>query len=194
MRHSQCKMYTAISRKVVGKHGYATTPKGNMGYDQYTLPNDCSCRTYFCCFPLALANIGPWPLMPFFQISLENRADKTTHNTFRDCRVHFFRQPFSKQLYTWPTRLQNGEFFSVGCLWHSHGKKMRLGCTQKLQSQDCVKSLSIISSSKPTNQIVQNLYRFLIDLLRLKNVVIRTFLAKFVALAFSHSWFRMAAC
>ena len=37
-----------------------------------------------------------------------------------------------------------------------------------------------------------NLYRFLIDLLPLKNVEIRTFLAKFVALEFSHSWFRMA--
>ena len=78
---------------------HATIPKGNMGYGQYTISNDCSCRTYFCCFPLALANICPWPLVPFFQISLENRADKTTHNTFWDCRVHFFRQPFSKQLY-----------------------------------------------------------------------------------------------
>ena len=27
---------------------HATTPKGNMGYDQYTVPNDCSCRTHFC--------------------------------------------------------------------------------------------------------------------------------------------------
>ena len=78
---------------------HATIPKGNMGYDQYTVPNDCSCRTYFSCFPLAFANMSPWPLLPFFQFSLENRADKTTHNTFRDCRVHFFRQLFSKQLY-----------------------------------------------------------------------------------------------
>ena len=78
---------------------YATIPKGNVGYDQYTVPNDCSCRIYFCCFPLALANICPWPLGPFFQISLENRADKTIHNTLRDCRVHFFQQPFLKQLY-----------------------------------------------------------------------------------------------
>ena len=82
-------LYTAISRKVVENFVHATTPKGNMGYDQYTVPNDCSCRTYFDCFPLALANICPWPLVPFFQICLENRADKTTHNTFRDCRVHF---------------------------------------------------------------------------------------------------------
>ena len=95
------------------KNVHATTPKGNMGYDQYTVPNDCSCRTYFCCFPLALANICPWPLVPFFQISLENRADKTTHNTFRDCRVHFFRQPFSKQLYIivspWPYKQDEKE-------------------------------------------------------------------------------------
>ena len=68
-------------------------------------------------------------------------------------------------------------------------------CTNKLQSQptglpkkifidylffqadqsECTKSVSI-----------------LIDLLPLKNVEIRTFLAKFVALEFSHSWFRMA--
>ena len=85
---------------VVGKNVHATTPKGNMGYDQYTVLNDCSCRTYFGCFPLALANICPWPLVTFCQISLENRADKTTHNTFRDFRVHFSRQPFSKQLYS----------------------------------------------------------------------------------------------
>ena len=89
-------MYTVISRKVVGKNVHAKIPKGNMGYDQYTVPDDRSCRTYFCCFPLALANICPWPPVPFFQIYLKSRALKTTHNTFRDCRVHFFRQPFSK--------------------------------------------------------------------------------------------------
>ena len=38
-------------------------------------------------------------LVPFFQFFLKNSELKTTHNTFRDCRVHFFRQPFSKQLY-----------------------------------------------------------------------------------------------
>ena len=93
-------LYTAISRKVVAKTVHATIPKGNMGYDQYTCSWHCSCRTYFCCFPLALANIRPWPLVPFFEIYLKNSELKTTHNTFRDCRVHFFRRPFSKQLYT----------------------------------------------------------------------------------------------
>ena len=32
------EMSTAISRKVVGKNVHATIPKGNMGYDQYTVP------------------------------------------------------------------------------------------------------------------------------------------------------------
>ena len=30
-------MYTAISRKVVGKNVHATTPRRNTGYDQYTI-------------------------------------------------------------------------------------------------------------------------------------------------------------
>ena len=48
-------IHTAISRKVVGKNVHATTPKGNLGYNQYTVPTNCSCQTYFCCFSLALA-------------------------------------------------------------------------------------------------------------------------------------------
>ena len=43
-----------LSEKTV----HATIPKGTIGYDQYTVSNDCSCRTYFGCFPLALANIA----------------------------------------------------------------------------------------------------------------------------------------
>ena len=50
--------YTTISRKVVGKKCAHDNPKCNMGYDQYTVPGDCSCQTYFCCFPLALANMS----------------------------------------------------------------------------------------------------------------------------------------
>jgi len=30
----------AVSRKVVGRNAHATIPKGNMGYDQYTVRND----------------------------------------------------------------------------------------------------------------------------------------------------------
>ena len=53
---------------------HATIPKGNMGYDQYTVPDDCSCRTYFRCFPLALANICPWPPVPFFTNFFEEQS------------------------------------------------------------------------------------------------------------------------
>ena len=55
--------YTVISRKVVGKTVHATIPKGNMGYDRYTVPGDCSCRTYFFCFQLALANTFSLPFL-----------------------------------------------------------------------------------------------------------------------------------
>ena len=33
-------LLTAVSRKVVGRNVHATIPKGNMGYDQYTVRND----------------------------------------------------------------------------------------------------------------------------------------------------------
>ena len=29
-----------------------------------TVSDDCTCRTYFCCFPLALANTFPRPFVP----------------------------------------------------------------------------------------------------------------------------------
>ena len=69
-----------------------TILKGNVGHDQYTFPDTAAVEPAF----VALANIHPWPLVPFFQISLKKSELKTTHNTFRDCRVHFFLQPFSK--------------------------------------------------------------------------------------------------
>ena len=80
--------------------GHGDKPKSaysyfEKGYRQKCARDDPESDT-FCCFPLARANIRPWPLMPFFQISLKNSELKTTQNTFRDCRVHFFRQPFSK--------------------------------------------------------------------------------------------------
>ena len=52
---------------------HATIPKGNIGYDQYTVSDDCSCRTYFCCFPLALANTFPWPFVPILSNFFEKK-------------------------------------------------------------------------------------------------------------------------
>ena len=52
---------------------HATIPKGNnYGIWSIHCSWHCSCRKYFCCFPLALTNIRPWPLVPFSQISLKN--------------------------------------------------------------------------------------------------------------------------
>ena len=41
---------TAISRKVVGKNVLATIPKGNMGYDQYTVPDLVAVEPTFVTF------------------------------------------------------------------------------------------------------------------------------------------------
>ena len=41
------QMFTAISRKVVGKTMHATIPKGNMGYDQCTLPGTVAVESTF---------------------------------------------------------------------------------------------------------------------------------------------------
>ena len=57
---------------------HATIPKGNMGYDQFTVPDTVAVQpTLICYLPLALANIRPWPLA-FSQISLKNSELKTT--------------------------------------------------------------------------------------------------------------------
>ena len=43
-------LYTGISRKVVGKNVHATVPRGNMGYDQYTVPDSVVVKTSFIVF------------------------------------------------------------------------------------------------------------------------------------------------
>ena len=130
--------HTAISRKVVGKIVHATIPKGNMGYDQYTVPDDCSCRTYFCCFPLALANTFPWPFVPILSNFFEKKRTQNhpqclsgLSRTFPDnlsrnsCILHAFPRPGNFECPTyvfgpfipffllnwWPSSLENAIFF-----------------------------------------------------------------------------------
>ena len=43
-------LYTTISRKVVGKNVHATIPKGNMRYDQYTVPDTVAVERTFAAF------------------------------------------------------------------------------------------------------------------------------------------------
>ena len=42
--------YFYNSRKVVGKNVRATIPKGNMGYDQYTVPDTVAVEPTFVAF------------------------------------------------------------------------------------------------------------------------------------------------
>ena len=42
--------FSAILRKVVGKTVHATIPKGNMGYDQYTVPDIVAVENTFVAF------------------------------------------------------------------------------------------------------------------------------------------------
>ena len=104
-------LHTAISREVVGKNVHATILKGNMGYDQYTVPDtSCSCQTCFCCFPLALANIRPWLLVLFFQISLNNSELKTNHNICLQCifvGIHFDFRVKETVVLLWSQKREN---------------------------------------------------------------------------------------
>ena len=49
-RKKNYKIATAISRKVVGKNVYTTIPKGNMRYEQYTVPDIVAVEPTFVAF------------------------------------------------------------------------------------------------------------------------------------------------
>ena len=64
-------------------------PKGNMRYAQSTVPDTVAVETnFFYCFPLALTDICPWPLLSFFQISLKTVKSKPpTHEDPQDLEI-----------------------------------------------------------------------------------------------------------
>ena len=72
---------------------HATTQKGSMNYDQYTVPHTVAIEPTVFVFS-ALANVRQWPLVPFFQISLKNSELKNTHNTFRGLSRALFSTTF----------------------------------------------------------------------------------------------------
>ena len=43
-------LYTAISRKIVGKNVHATIPKDNMGFDQHSIPDTLAVEPTFVTF------------------------------------------------------------------------------------------------------------------------------------------------
>ena len=90
-----------ISRKVVGKKVHATIPKGNMGYDQYTVPDTVAVKPTFVAFLFfPLISTHKHTSITFRTILSNFFQKKWTKNYpqywFRDGRVYSFRQPFSK--------------------------------------------------------------------------------------------------
>ena len=50
VKHTYTNTDTVISRKVFGKNVHVTTPKGNMGYDQYAVPDTAAVKLTFGAF------------------------------------------------------------------------------------------------------------------------------------------------
>ena len=61
--HMEVRLYSYFE-KGSQKTTHATIPKGDMGY--YNVPEIVAVEPTFCCFPLVLANVRPWPPVPFF--------------------------------------------------------------------------------------------------------------------------------
>ena len=61
---------------------HTTIRKRNMGY----------IRTYFCCFPLALANTFSWSFVPTLSNFFEEQWTQNHPQCLSGFRVHFFRQ------------------------------------------------------------------------------------------------------
>ena len=80
------------------KSVHETIPKGNMGY-HYTVPNDCSCRTYFYCFPLALANIYmPMASRAILSNFFEEQRPQNHHTTYPILPFGIVARTFSDNL------------------------------------------------------------------------------------------------
>ena len=74
-------------------------PKGTMGYDQYTFPGTVDVKPTFLAFLQHSQLYSHGLSCHSFKFLWKTVNRKSAHNTFRACRVHFFRQPFSKKLY-----------------------------------------------------------------------------------------------
>ena len=65
---------------------HATIPKGNIRYDQYTVPDTVAVENTFLASPLVLQTY-----VLYMASSLKNSELRTTPNTFQYCCVLFFR-------------------------------------------------------------------------------------------------------
>ena len=95
---------------------HATIPKGNMGYDQYTVPDDRSCRTYPCCFPLALESTFPWPFVPILSNFFEEQRTQNHPQCLSGLSRALFPTTFL-EIVVWKTMRATGvpkfEFMAV---------------------------------------------------------------------------------
>ena len=97
LSHMQNAMrHTVISRKVVGKMCTRQSRKAIWDMINTMFLTTTPVEPTFVAFLEHFQTHFHGLLYQFFQISLKNSELKTTHNVFRDCRVQFFRQPFSK--------------------------------------------------------------------------------------------------
>ena len=67
--------------------------EGNMGYDQYTVADTVAVELTLVALRLKNSQTYVCGLSNFFK---EQSDPKITHNTFRDFRVHFFRNGLSR--------------------------------------------------------------------------------------------------
>ena len=97
LSENTCK-YSCIE-KGCRKNLHATIPKSNTGYDQYSAPDAVAVKSTFVTFLQFSSRtfMGSRAII-LFSFELKNSVLKTTNNTFGDQLVHFFLQPFSKQL------------------------------------------------------------------------------------------------
>ena len=73
-----------------------------MGYNQYTVPDTIAVEPILLLLSFSIRNhmstVSCAILSNFFEEQLVNSKPPTNY-TFRDCGMHFFRQPFLKYLY-----------------------------------------------------------------------------------------------
>ena len=67
-KNGRNKRYSSFEKRCRKKNRYFKRQNRKVIWDMINIHCswNCSGRIYFCCFPLALANIHPWPLVSFF--------------------------------------------------------------------------------------------------------------------------------
>ena len=97
---------------------HVAIPKDIIGCDQYTFPDTVDVEPTFLAFLYhsQLYSMASRAILSIF--FLKNIEPNSPHNTFRACRVHFFRQPFSKKLY-----IQSRLVFLSRCAIHARSTR-----------------------------------------------------------------------